>query len=635
VEPRRFFHHAVLVPLLWIACAGVPVNAGAQQNARVLCDALVGFNGVAREGRFSPVILSVENPGARMTAEISLTVTWGALREPLPGRTITREAVLDEGATRRFSFVVPLPRSVRSVHASVTSRGAEVGSPDVDTRSLTTPSRLIAGISSDYSLDSLSALGGRDDTLRVVYPRVDDLPQAWAGYDGVDAVIVHDTYFRQLRADQVEALEHWVAGGGVLVFTGGAAALQLESAGFRGLLPVEVSGLARREGVSLRAGAGAPRRLPGRIELAEARAVRGAVLAADGALPLIVRRSLGRGTVWFLAFDPTAVPLRSWEGTPALWRSILEGGRVSAMGAASKPAVEDPWISAALTAAPLSFPRVSFVLLFVGAYLALLFPVLLVRRGDRVKPRTRLLLLFGVCASAAVVGWFLFNSVLFRAGVQTVDAARVESRSGDGLAFVTEKIALFATSAQPVEGRFGDAALEAGGLWTRQNVRPQEPHLLLRQEGSRVQVHGIDMDRLGARLLAVQDVVPFSVTARVRSDGSSLQVFARNGTGRTLQGCFMLASGRVFPLGDIAAGASVQKSYAASDGLKPSGDSGVLSGMDNRQAALFKAQEGEEPPAGPARLIGWIDGPVLPVSFPGSYPLGGVPGPALMSVEAE
>ena len=97
----------------------------------------------------------------------------------------------------------------------------------------------------------------------------------------------------------------------------------------------------------------------------------------------------------------------------------------------------------------------------------------------------------------------------------------------------------------------------------------------------------------------------------------------------------MLASGRVFPLGDIAVGASVQRSYAISDGLKPSGDSGMLSGMDNRRAALFKAQEGEEPAAGPARLIGWIDGPVLPVSFPGSYPLGGVPGPALMSVEAE
>jgi len=617
-----------------MACASAPLAA--QQNARVLCDALVGFNGVAREGRFSPIILSVENPGARMTAEISLTITGGALREPLPGRTITREAVLDEGSTRRFPFVVPLPRSVRSVHASVTSQGVEVGSLDVDTHSLTTPSRLIAGISGDYSLDGLSVLGGGESSLRIVYPRVDDLPQVWAGYDGVDAVIVHDTYFRQLRSDQVDALERWVASGGVLVFTGGAAALQLESAGFRGLLPVEVSGLTRREGLSVRAGAGAPRRLPGGVELADARVTRGTVLAADGILPLIVRRSLGRGAVWFLAFDPTVPPLLSWDGMLALWRSILEGSRVSAMGAASKPAVEDPWVSAAFAADPLSFPRVSSVLVFVCAYLALLAPVLLVRRGDRMKARLRLLLLAGVCASAAVAGWIIFNSLLFRAGVQTVDAARVESRSGDGMAFVTEKIALFATSAQPVEARLasGGAALEAGGLWTRENPRPLEPHLLLRQKGPRVQVNGIDMDRLGARLLAIQDVVPFPVTARARSDGTSLQVFARNGTSRTLRRCFMLVSGRVFPLGDIAAGASVQRSFAASDGIRPSEDGGTLPGADSRQAALFKAQETDEP-AGPPRLIAWMDSPVLPVSFPGSYPLGGVPGPALVSVEAE
>ena len=151
----------ICVALALVLCAPVAAPASsAQGSARVLCEAIVGFNGVAREGRFAPVILSIENPGARMIARISLSVTWGGLRGPPPGRTITREAVLDEGATSRFPFVIPLPRNVRAVHASVTSQGVEVGSLDIETRSLTTQSRIVVGISSDLSLDAVSALGG-------------------------------------------------------------------------------------------------------------------------------------------------------------------------------------------------------------------------------------------------------------------------------------------------------------------------------------------------------------------------------------------------------------------------------------------------------------------------------------------
>ncbi len=601
----------------------------------MLCDALVGFNGTAREERFAPVILSVENPGARMSAEISLTVTWGNLRGPVPGRTITREAVLDEGATRRFPFVIPLPRNTRTLRARVTSRGVEVGSLDIETRSLTIASRLVAGISSDFSLDSVAGLGS-EGSLRVVYPRVDDLPQSWAGYDGVDAVIVHDTSFRQLRADQVAAIAGWVASGGVLVFTGGAAALQHESAGFSELLPVQISGLTQREGISVPVGGGAPRRVPGRVELANALVTSGRVLAADGALPLVVRRSLGRGTVWFLAFDPTVPPLRSWEGMLSLWRNILNGDRVPAFGAASKPAMEDPWTAAVFAAAPVSFPRVEVVLAFIGAYLALLAPLLLLRAAGRMRIRTRLLLLASVSVSATVVGWALFNLVLFHSGLQAMDAARVDARSGDGLAFAVEKIGLYAASAQSVEARLGsgDAVLEAAGLRVQQNLPPAYPHLVVAQAGAGAQVQGVHLERLGSQLVAVQGVIPFAVTVRVRTIGSSVQAYVSNGVSKPLVGCYIFVSGRALPLGDVAAGATVQRTYAASDVRVLSADNGLFKD-DGRRELLFKAQEGDSPEAGPPRLIGWMDCPVLPISFPGSHPLGGVPGLALVSVEAE
>jgi hypothetical protein len=96
----------------------------------------------------------------------------------------------------------------------------------------------------------------------------------------------------------------------------------------------------------------------------------------------------------------------------------------------------------------------------------------------------------------------------------------------------------------------------------------------------------------------------------------------------------MLVSGRAFPLGDVAAGAAVQRTFVVSDGAESSA-ADVMFQSDSRRAALFKAQEGDGPQPGPSRLIGWMDGPILPIAIPGSRQVGGVPGLALVSVEAE
>jgi hypothetical protein len=636
--PRRFLTATSLAAalLLGAVCSSLPAQAAGPRPA-VRCDALVGFNGTVREDRFAPVILTVENPGARLRARVSLEVTWGPLRGAPPGRTIIRDAVLDAGSTRRFSFVIPVPRNVQNLRATVTSGGVLVGGMEMAVRPLTTASRLIAGISSDLSLDNLSALGGSAGALRVVYPRVDDLPQSWAGYDGVDAVVVHDTSFQQLRSDQVAALERWVVTGGVLVFTGGAAALQHEPAGFGPLLPVRVSGLAQRPGLAaIPVGGERPRRLPGRVEVAVSRVTTGRLVTSDGDLPLVVQRRLGRGSIWFLAFDPTEAPVSSWDGALSLWRGILDGDRLPTLGNAPRPATEDPVIAGMLAASAVSFPPVPAVLLFVGAYLLLLVPLLVSRPGSRMRARLRILLLAGAVAAASGAAWLLFNRVLFHPGLQVIDAGRVEARSDDGLAVVTEKVGYFATSARQVEARIGsaDAALEAAAFRSPPEAPLSDAHLVLTQAGARAVISGMQVERLGERLLVAQDVVPFDVSVRVTTAGSSLDAVVRNGNSRPLLGCFILVSGRAYPLGDVAAGASVRRTYAAADGLGSASDGAA--DTDGRRAALFKAWSEEEGPGGrSAQLVAWMDGPVLSLSVVGARPVGGRPGVALVTVDAE
>src|SRR5512147_765287 len=143
MEPRRFLA-ALATSLLLLSAPGAP----AQQKAVVRCDALVGFNGLAREDRFAPVILSVENPGSRMKAEVTLRVSWpGTFRGAAGGRTLRQEIILDAGATRRIPFLVPLPRSARFLRATVMSRGVEIGGLEIELRPMTTTGRIIACIS--------------------------------------------------------------------------------------------------------------------------------------------------------------------------------------------------------------------------------------------------------------------------------------------------------------------------------------------------------------------------------------------------------------------------------------------------------------------------------------------------------
>jgi len=634
MEPRKL-RWIGFFPVL-CALSGAPALS-AQGN--VTCDALVGFNGTVREGRYAPVLLSVENPGRRLQATVSLAVTWGPLRGRQPGLTVTRTAVLDESSTTRLPFVIPIPRNVHAIHATVTAADAQVGSLDVDPRSLTEAGRIVVGVASDLSLDGISALGGSDGSLRVAYPRIDDLPRSWAGYDGVDAIVVHDTYFRQLRAEQVEAMERWVLSGGVLVFTGGAAALQHQEAGFGDLLPVTINGITQRSGISLSLDPGVPRRIPGRVELADATVSRGRVVAADGSLPLMVQRSLGRGKIWFLAFDPTMQPVASWDGTLSLWRHLIGGDRRPVFEAALTPAMEDPWMAALFPTAHVSFPPVHAALVFVAAYLGLLAPLLLVRRrNDKLRSPTRLLLLCAVCGAACAAGWLVFNRVLFSPSLEVMDAASVEARSEDGMAYVTEKAAFYSASARSVEARIGlpDAVVAASGPIAAQGLPAVDPHLFLAADAFGTRVDGIDLDRLGARLLSVQDAVPFPVSASVGTAGSSVQVVVTNGGGKPLFRCYVIDAGRAFSIGDVAAGETATRSFSLADGLGPSLAGKMIPGDDARRAALFKAQEGEGLTSeGPPRLIGWMDAPVLPITFPGSQPVGSSPGLALVSVEAE
>jgi hypothetical protein len=109
-----------------------------------------------------------------------------------------------------------------------------------------------------------------------------------------------------------------------------------------------------------------------------------------------------------------------------------------------------------------------------------------------------------------------------------------------------------------------------------------------------------------------------------------------NGGARALRGCSLVVSGRAYIIGDVAAGTTIRRTFWQADAVEMPGEGALFRGDDGRRAALWKAEAGtDDQGRGPARLIGWMDGPVLPLAFPGGNPMGGRPGLALVSVVTE
>jgi hypothetical protein len=155
-------------------------------------------------------------------------------------------------------------------------------------------------------------------------------------------------------------------------------------------------------------------------------------------------------------------------------------------------------------------------------------------------------------------------------------------------------------------------------------------------------IRGLDVERLGARLLVLQEIVSLDIRVRADVHGSTLAAYVANGNRRSLKGCFILRAGRAYPLGEVGAGATLRREFDLEQGAPPFGHGTRLSDGDARREGLWNAQaeraDRGAPPNGtasPAALIAWLDGPVLPLTFPGGEQLGGRPGLALVRVEAE
>lgn len=336
-----------------VAALVVATACGASSATAGAWDVTVGFADNYRAGSWTPLIIS---PHAADTAAAGDTVHLGDTVH-----------VWAEDPDGQFVRSPPAVLAADAAGRLVARACVRIGRPTGRLRIEHTPAAGTATISTARLPDALPStqevilvVGDLPAARRAVrlLPRGDGPPPtilepftaAGAGviaagpqardYDGLDTIILCGTAVADLAADVVAGIDAWVHAGGRLVLAAGTSAEALGQGGgpAAGWLPGPIERLvplrrltaletfARSSLLASQPGAATLRvpllanrgRVPGTVEVFEG------ATATD--LPLVVRRTVGLGTITWVACDLDGAPFRTWPATDTLLVRLL-GGR--------------------------------------------------------------------------------------------------------------------------------------------------------------------------------------------------------------------------------------------------------------------------------------------------------------------
>ncbi|MEN6405710.1 MAG: hypothetical protein ABFC77_04475 [Thermoguttaceae bacterium] len=455
----------------------------------------------------------------------------------------------------------------------------------------------------DLDVERLGKLSGLSAEHRPVAARLKDattLPVDWAGYEGVDAVILltsRPEAYRSLDLDgpQVRALDQWVRMGGRLVICGGDGSALASGrplarflpGRFEKTVPLRPTGLGALESYC-DSRSGVPHGEPGQAALRAARLVdpQGVVEVSEADLPLVVRTARGLGQVIFVAVDLGHPRLQAWIDRPALIARLLDastgGEELDDAAAVMHFGYDD--LSGQLRSALDNFPDVRSTPFWIIAGLIVAY-LLLIGPGDYfflrrlVGRMTWTWLTFPTIVLAACVGAYGLAHRLKgdRLAVNKVDLVDVDAASGRlrGTAWFnlfSPRMEAFGVGASPClpdgrplgDGRAWPAWLGlTGSAIGGMNPRTGEPSLWTepyRFASDRGAMVGVPMAMWSTKSFTVrwEGAAGKFPTAELAEDNQLLGGWVTNTFDFPLEDCIVAHDRSVYELGTIGPGESVR-----------------------------------------------------------------------------
>lgn len=202
-------------------------------------------------------------------------------------------------------------------------------------------------------------------TLGTLIP---SFPDQWAGLDSMGAVAVGKVDHQDWRPSQVEALTRWLRSGGLLLLFPGDSYASLRGSAMEKLLPVEIFGSRRQNRIRLEGKAGSwTVDMDEYVSVLESEVTEGETVLSNGEMPMVVRKRIGMGNIYFFAYDGAV--MEEWEQSGSLYAQIFRGSERLKPLAQTGLLEEGPELIDEVVGAEVA-PR-SFVVVTLGGFLVI------------------------------------------------------------------------------------------------------------------------------------------------------------------------------------------------------------------------------------------------------------------------
>ncbi|MEM7797839.1 MAG: hypothetical protein AAF633_01500 [Chloroflexota bacterium] len=407
---KRFAHTFSRLLLLGVLLCSTllftPPAANAQTVNGITLNIQAGLDGYYKSGSWMRVLVEAANEGPSVEGTLTTRFRYGDAFYTIPLSLPTQ-------SNKRIEFYLPVEDLITDIPMEL--RDAEgnllIESVSNSLSSLPNQRSLLYGVVSSQvdTLDLLENVTGRRVDAGVAHLEIENLPLDAAGWVPLDVLVFNDVDTNQLSLDQREALIQWIQLGGQLVVTGGAS-WQQTTAAVEELLPVTVDGTSSFNDLpQFSETVGEPYRDPGPYVVTTSSLRDGELIFREEGIPILARRSEGRGNVYFLALDPRFAPLDDWDGSEIMWEAVAK--RINQPIMWEQGFVNESSVFEAISTIPsLTIPSPWLLFGFIATYIFLVGPInyVLLNRTNR-----RELAWFSIPVSIV-----LFSAVAFVIGLQ-------------------------------------------------------------------------------------------------------------------------------------------------------------------------------------------------------------------------
>jgi hypothetical protein len=540
---RRLASASALLPLFLVFLAPSATAADLTIKAKALLD------GHVRAGSWAAVSVTIRNDGPPVRGELRLTdnragvSTYGAEVE-LP--TTSEKAFVLYG--QPSIFVNELKVSLVSGGQTVATTSVKVSRHDA-TKPIVAivaerPERIVG--------DVTAAMASNPSRPDVISLTTRDLPPRVEPWFGIDQLVWQDLDTATLSADQLAALDTWIAAGGRLVVVGGTAGATALTGLPAGILPYRPTTTVDASPADIRTLLGTTAAPAGTYPAMAGTLERGNVLASSAGQVIAAEASHGRGATVLIGFDPGQDGLRGSDGGRALWGRALA---TTGSDARSFRGPEDTSILGALNRLPsVELPRVDQLFGLLAGYIVLVGPLnyLVLRRLDR---REWAWLTIPALVVVFAVGTYGFGRVLKGDDVIVNQLSVVRTAGGTQQGLAQTYVGVFSPTRQKFDITVGRAPLLSSisfdpnmGL-----VQQQQPLDVIAGEKARIRGYQVGYGVL--RGFRAEATVPGPlVEAELRFVDGRLQGEVHNRSNTPLEAGAIVFGSSVQVLGTIEAG---------------------------------------------------------------------------------